>query len=57
MFVDETVTRSIFCKKYLINALKIVSRIYAKKKLDSFLPFILFFFQEGLSSHLHFHKL
>ena len=57
MFVDETVTRSIFCKKYLINALKIVSRIYAKKKLDSFLPFILFFFQVGLSSHLHFHKL
>ena len=57
MFVDETVTRSIFCKKYLTNALKIVSRIYAKKKLDSFLPFILFFFQVGLSSHLHFHKL
>ena len=57
MFVDETVTRSIVCKKYLINALKIVSRIYAKKKLDSFLPFILFFFQVGLSSHLHFHKL
>ena len=56
MFVDETVTRSIFCKKYLINALKLFHE-FMQKKLDSFLPFILFFFQVGLSSHLHFHKL
>ena len=53
MFVDETVARYKFLWEILYRYTQNCFTNLCKKIFVSLLPFILFFFQEGLSSHLH----